>query len=495
MPCFEGLFPQPCEKAILDLLFILATWHSLAKLRLHTSSSLSFFESCTKDLGRVIRYFHDRVCPKYKTHETPKEVAAKSRRSAARTAKRSNGEGGPATVKQSSEQKFSLKTYKLHALGHYPAMIRRFGTTDSYSTQTVQYSCSSRLYYLTWFNRESLSIVVSSSFILERTRRTLNAKYQDSSDALQNFVVSRNDFRAQIRVFCSLKAKKSYLAQTLRNVTISQNLESSLLISRSGWQKTREIGLLRCIYSRLMFLRHAESILQDFFPVLKDHLLGRMVETPESGFTDQDRRKVLLHGNRIYCHKTLRINFTIYDCRRDEDTINPRTHSDVMVLADKDEDAENTHPYWYARVIGIFHAMVRHLGSESYEKMDFLWVRWYGRDARARSGFKARRLHRIGFLDSHKDKGAFGFIDPSDVIRAIHLIPTFELGKCTQFLPPSIARREDEGDEDYVRYYVAMYVLFPDHYVLVLTVSTGLSIVTCLPAFVDLAQVTCLHEV
>jgi hypothetical protein len=35
------------------------------------------------------------------------------------------------------EQTFNLFTYKLHALGHYPSMIQQFGTTDSYSTQTV----------------------------------------------------------------------------------------------------------------------------------------------------------------------------------------------------------------------------------------------------------------------------------------------------------------------------------------------------------------------
>ena len=75
----------------------------------------------------------------------------------------------------------------------------------------------------------------------------------------------------------------------------------------------------------------------------------------------------------------------------------------------------------------------------------------------ARSGFKARRLHQIGFLDSN-DPGAFGFIDPQDLIRAIHLIPAFEARTTSGLLPPSIARREDEGNEDYQRYYVNMYV-------------------------------------
>jgi hypothetical protein len=35
---------------------------------------------------------------------------------------------------------FNLNTYKFHALGDYTATIRRYGTTDSYSTEAV---CSS----------------------------------------------------------------------------------------------------------------------------------------------------------------------------------------------------------------------------------------------------------------------------------------------------------------------------------------------------------------
>jgi hypothetical protein len=148
MPCFEGLFPQPCEKAILDLLFILATWHALAKLRFHALLSMSFFKQCTKVLGQVIRYFHDHVCPRYKTHDTPREAAAKARREAARTAKNGTDEDQPDTAKNLSERVFNLETYKLHALGHYPAMIQRFGTTDSYSTQTVRNWFCLRLFRL-----------------------------------------------------------------------------------------------------------------------------------------------------------------------------------------------------------------------------------------------------------------------------------------------------------------------------------------------------------
>ena len=163
----------------------------------------------------------------------------------------------------------------------------------------------------------------------------------------------------------------------------------------------------------------AQCILsQNFLPTLKDHLLGRINGTQNEDFTDRDRQQLMIHNNRLFCHKTLQINFTTYDCRQDQDAINVGTHSDVMVLADQDKDPENKHPYWYARVIGIFHAMVQQVrlgSSTSHEHMDFLWVRWYGLDVRAQSGFKARQLHQVRFLDSN-DLGAFGFINPQDLI-------------------------------------------------------------------------------
>ena len=36
-----------------------------------------------------------------------------------------------------TKKNFNLAAYKPHALGHYSSWIRRFGTSDSYSTQTV----------------------------------------------------------------------------------------------------------------------------------------------------------------------------------------------------------------------------------------------------------------------------------------------------------------------------------------------------------------------
>ena len=133
-----------------------------------------------------------------------------------------------------------------------------------------------------------------------------------------------------------------------------------------------------------------------------------------------------------------------------------------MVLAREDASCKEYHPYWYARVIGIFHADVYHIGEKSTTdepyKMDFLWVRWFGLDESHRGGWKARRLHRIGFFDS-EDERAFGFLDPNEIIRAVHLIPAFAHGLIDNLPSDSLARHpEDEYHEEWKYYYVNMYV-------------------------------------
>ena len=119
---------------------MLATWHALAKLRMHTTSTLTFFDSVTKVLGQLLRHFNDHVCSKYNTVETPAEHAKTICRKAAEAAKCKDSDSVPtnsdATLHHSSRA-FNLATYKIHALGHYASWIRRFGTIDSYSMQAV----------------------------------------------------------------------------------------------------------------------------------------------------------------------------------------------------------------------------------------------------------------------------------------------------------------------------------------------------------------------
>jgi hypothetical protein len=158
----------------------------------------------------------------------------------------------------------------------------------------------------------------------------------------------------------------------------------------------------------------------------------------------------------IYRHKVFRVNYTTYDLRHGQDSLNPRTHANVMLLLH--EGDENAHPYWYACVLGVFHAVVQFRGLASHpaiepgiQHLQFLWVRWFGRDLEHRSGWKYKRLHRVGFLDSQDlDSWIWGrLFGPC-------LIPSFAFGSTTQLLGPSVVRAASEQDEDWVYYDVAM---------------------------------------
>jgi hypothetical protein len=127
----------------MTMLFRLAEWHALAKLRMHTESTLSRMEAVTTILGRELRRFADTTCSAFSTVELPKEAAARGRRRArdqakAGTSKESTGSSTmPGSQSKQKKKRLNLSTYKAHSLGDYVRTIRMFGTTDSYSTQTV----------------------------------------------------------------------------------------------------------------------------------------------------------------------------------------------------------------------------------------------------------------------------------------------------------------------------------------------------------------------
>ncbi|KAF8237555.1 hypothetical protein L208DRAFT_1246898, partial [Tricholoma matsutake] len=50
------------------------------------------------------------------------------------------------------------------------------------------------------------------------------------------------------------------------------------------------------------------------------------------------------------------INYTTYNICHDQDSMNPHTHCDVMVLSA--ETGPKAHPYWYNCILGVFHAKV-----------------------------------------------------------------------------------------------------------------------------------------
>ncbi|RXW14641.1 hypothetical protein EST38_g11212, partial [Candolleomyces aberdarensis] len=140
-----------------------------------------------------------------------------------------------------------------------------------------------------------------------------------------------------------------------------------------------------------------------------------------------------------------------------------------MVLSgDQDE------PFWYARVIGVFHArvMVTHerVAHKGWEWMPFLFFRWFGAEPGYTPGFDGARLPKIGFVqwEADRDNYPFGFLDPAEILQGCHLIPAFHLGHTTELLPHdcAVARQvkvehQDPATgatEDWTNYYVNVFV-------------------------------------
>jgi hypothetical protein len=234
---------------------------------------------------------------------------------------------------------------------------------------------------------------------------------------------------------------------------------------------------------------------QDFVPMLKDHILARLRNVPASAngkhlFSQQEQNSVVLRYNRFYKHQTLRVNYTTYDVRRDSDLINPNSqHPNIMLDAEHDDDEPDGHAFWYARVLGIYHADVRDLSAPGFEfqRMEFLHVRWLDIDPDWKSGWDVRRLDRVAFAGC-AETGAFGFLDPARVLRGCHLIPAFSQGTTGQLRRSPLARHPQPidpllaaagPDRDWKYYYVNRWGHRFEKPYIQLTCFTALWIVIC----------------
>jgi hypothetical protein len=112
---------------------------------MHTESTICHLEKATKNIAHELRSFRDFTRESFKCWELPREIAARARRKQKKDEK--VFKDGPGIVDATKQKQaaskhrkvkvLNLATYKFHALGDYVEAIRRFGTTDSYSTQIV----------------------------------------------------------------------------------------------------------------------------------------------------------------------------------------------------------------------------------------------------------------------------------------------------------------------------------------------------------------------
>lgn len=162
----------------------------------------------------------------------------------------------------------------------------------------------------------------------------------------------------------------------------------------------------------------------------------------------------------------MRINFTTYDVRRGEDVVHMDTpQCNVMLLNGcfKKDTGEKEHQYLYGKVIGIFHANVSYVGTlpeganpyadSRFHRMDFTWIHRYN-FCGSTTEFKLDQVSMVPISSSN----AFDFVDPADIVRAVHLIPRFSAGKLDPQIPRSPLSAVDE--ESYEAYFINRCVLY-----------------------------------
>ncbi|KAG8939805.1 hypothetical protein FRC03_006029 [Tulasnella sp. 419] len=416
IPVFAGLLPSPHNADISKLLFATCNLHALCKLRMHTESTLRDLEVAISNYGRLIRRFASQTCINFMTYETPKEVRARARR-LGRKAADSSQQGSPSDGGASlsrPRKEFSLNRFKLHALGDYPSTIRLFGTTESYSTQRSELQHTK---IKNWYSRGSKNHTATKQMTsVDTIERRLRLIDQEVNRILSFETKSR---QSEIEV-----------NQPLKRYEMAK-------------EPKRKLGL-----GHFLKTNSGDPAFELFWPHLNDHLLSRFRDDASEAEENSHGHGVIIKDNILFRHTHARFNYTTYDVRRAQDTISMRSaRRNILVAAN---DTSKTHPFWYARVLGIFHVFASMEGSQAgglaMKRVDFLWVRWLSLDPRWKGGFKQQQLDRVNFIVN--GPAAFGFIDPSDVIRACHLIPDFSSGKTTDLLGPSSVR-EDDGDFKY----------------------------------------------
>ncbi|TFK21308.1 hypothetical protein FA15DRAFT_707349 [Coprinopsis marcescibilis] len=433
---FEGLLPHPHNGRVLKMLFSLAHWHALAKLRLHTDETLALLKEWTAILGADVRYFKATMCEEVKTYELKKEYAARMKRAASKAkaaatgatagkrkgkAKESEPQAGMSAIPEGAlpgvsgkkPKEFSLEMYMFHALGDVASSIGWSGTTDS----------------------SDRSIFPKGDYV--------RTSHKDVPKQLAKIQMRQKRIGRFIKL-----SRPSVLegpapppgSQVPYFVGISQHLPVHLVafIPRHrgdpairDFQVKLRSHLLRCVQE----YHRKESLELLWSPRLR-----------EAGLSENPLHCIFFHNSRLYRHKIFRINYTTYDVCQAQDLINLDTpRRDVMVLngnyqAPSPGSPTTGHPYLYARVLAVLHANMvysgKYLLNLEKHRFDFLWVRWFQPVNDMQNTWSSKKLDTVEFLPLD-DPNGFGFLDLQDVVCACHLIPRFFLG---------MARKETDKD-------------------------------------------------
>ncbi|THH16116.1 hypothetical protein EUX98_g9355 [Antrodiella citrinella] len=426
IPCIEGLLPSPFNEDILDLLYVCNYWHSLAKMRMHTDSSLALFDHVTTALGNHLRYFERVTCPHFATKETQREYQTRIRAESRRNVQQP-GVGPLASSGASGrrERKFQMKTIKAHSLGDYPNYIRENGTTDSYSTKIGEQRHREP-------KRQKTRVSDKNADAQMIKVETIQNRLRD----IQYELARDYGFRVRNHIPMFVTAKEP------------GDVENSDIVKPEDHHKMAK-SEKDPLYVRYWLADHASDPATEHFSAsLNAHICERL-DIPTAS-------QIIFEKERIYQHAIFHVNHTTYDLQRDRDTIHRSTDRVAIMVASRDSESSRC-PWMYAEVLGIYHANVLqpdNPDASTATRLEFLWVRWMERDTSEAAGVSSYRLQRLKYapIDS---VDAFGFVDPVSVIRGCHLIPAFYHGRGPSPAQESLVHNTGR---DWKYYYVMRFV-------------------------------------
>ncbi|KAI5115660.1 hypothetical protein M0805_000539 [Coniferiporia weirii] len=408
----------------MDLIYLAASVHALAKLHLHMDATIALLVDLTQRFGDQLRKFKTTTCVAH--------VSAMSARGPVDQTRSTTGRQQSHVVPHAAvDKKFNICTSKIHAIGDYAHHILRLRTTDSYMTGIGE------------------------------------AEHRWSKDNFKR--TNKVNFVQQLTQIECRQAALCIMAERIADMTGDESM------NRSGFGRGVEAEVPDCPpevqyglgvpgkaidMGHWLFMHKDDPAAKDFHQDLMDHILMRAQDiqhADETVFTDAEHNSVNIMCNHMYEHRALQVNYTTYDMRREHNSVNPYSiTSDVMVLSGDVGALDSGSPFWYAQVIGIYHVDMKQDGCTPC-RVDVLCMRWFKRDDGHEYGDGPCRLDRLSFIPDGDEIAPFGFIDPATVIRTVHLIPTFHYSCTNQLLGPSqLARikRKDCNEKDWVYFYV-----------------------------------------
>jgi hypothetical protein len=120
---------------------------------MHTDPTLDILSHVTTSLGNSFRLFVGETCAAFQTRELERERVTRQRRQEKTAVQKATGSSR-------KPKQLNMNTYKYHSLGDYVETIRRFGTTDSYSTQPVSIHLMSNKFCSMFLARTRLNLSI-----------------------------------------------------------------------------------------------------------------------------------------------------------------------------------------------------------------------------------------------------------------------------------------------------------------------------------------------